>query len=199
LADALVAAGQSLGPGLNRGLSRGPRREEAPEDGSSGRREREPPMSYGHPRADGEGPASDRIRIPALLASREVRPPAAHVFPDWRGGRRQRRSDGGATRGRPGPALAVPPGAPRRFVQRYVHRVGGRQRGVQAHGPGRGGAPMGREEVQAQHELRQAVARPQVSPFPLPVRLPNTPLATPCCPAPTIVHFALPPLGTFFT
>lgn len=52
--------------------------------------------------------------------------------------------------------MAVPTRAPERFEQRWLHHLGGYQRGVQAHGPRRGGTKVGREEVQAKHELRQA-------------------------------------------
>lgn len=54
----------------------------------------------------------------------------------------------------PDPAVAVSAGIVERLQQRRVHHVGGHQRGVQADRPGRGGAPLGREEIQAQHELR---------------------------------------------
>lgn len=52
--------------------------------------------------------------------------------------------------------MAVPAGAPLRQHQHVVHRLGGNQRRVQAHRPGRGGSALGGAQKQTQHELRQA-------------------------------------------
>ena len=69
-----------------------------------------------------------------------------------------------ACRERTDPAVAVPAGAAVGLRERDVHHVGrdhvGRDfRRVQADRPGRGGAPLGRAQEQAQHELRQTEPR----------------------------------------
>lgn len=60
------------------------------------------------------------------------------------------------------PTVAVPARAARRFGERGVHHVGRHQWRIQAHRSGRGGAPLGRAQVQAEHELRQTLTRSQV-------------------------------------
>lgn len=50
--------------------------------------------------------------------------------------------------------MAVPTRTLERLKQCWLHHMGGHQRGIQAHGPGRGGTEVGGEEVQAKHELR---------------------------------------------
>jgi len=59
--------------------------------------------------------------------------------------------------------VAVSAGAARRFVQCRRHQLGGPIGRVPAHRPRRGGQAVGREEGQAQHELRQAEPGSQVS------------------------------------
>lgn len=56
---------------------------------------------------------------------------------------------------RPDPTVAIPARVAQRFVERNVHRLGGSQWRVQADRSRRGGATMGREEVQTKYELRQ--------------------------------------------
>jgi len=63
----------------------------------------------------------------------------------------------------PDPTVAVPAGAALGLQQRQLHHLGGHQWRVQAHRSRRGRPPMGRAEVQAQHELRQAQSRLEVS------------------------------------
>ena len=54
---------------------------------------------------------------------------------------------------RPDPVVAVPAGALVGLDQRQHHRLGGNQRGVQAHRPRRGRQKMGREEIKTKYEL----------------------------------------------
>ena len=66
----------------------------------------------------------------------------------------------------PDPAVAVPPGAALAAGAPPRHHPLGTRRGargrVPAGGAGRGGAHVGRQEEQGQHELRQAQPRTQV-------------------------------------
>lgn len=109
-------------------------------------------------------PPSDRHTQPGLAArgqscGREVQPPPTDLLADWVDSW-SRRSRGG--RRRTGSALAIPAGTALGFVEFLLHRMGGLERGVQAHRPGRGRASMGRTEKQTQHELRQIVTGTQV-------------------------------------
>ena len=58
------------------------------------------------------------------------------------------------------PAVAVPARAADGQELPELHLVDGRRLGVQAVGPGRGGAPVGHPQEQAQDELREAEPRP---------------------------------------
>ena len=51
--------------------------------------------------------------------------------------------------------MAVPARVAVGLVECGLHHVGGHQRRVQTDRPGRSGAPLGREEIKTQHELRQ--------------------------------------------
>lgn len=53
--------------------------------------------------------------------------------------------------------MAISLGIIERFLERGLHNVGRHQRRIQAHRSRRGGQTMGREEIQAQHELRQII------------------------------------------
>ena len=55
--------------------------------------------------------------------------------------------------------MAVPPRAPHRQELPALHRMVRRRLGVQALGPGRGGAALGHPQEQAQNELREAEPR----------------------------------------
>ncbi|PKK16406.1 ETS translocation variant 3-like protein, partial [Columba livia] len=59
------------------------------------------------------------------------------------------------------PAVALHPGAAAAGALPRGHRLAGRLRRVRHQGPGRGGAAVGRAQVQAAHELRQAQPRAQ--------------------------------------
>lgn len=82
---------------------------------------------------------------------REVQPPTTDLLADWIDG--WSRQLGGGRR-RTGPALAIPAGAALGYVQRVLYRVGGLERGIQAHRSGRSRASMGRTQEQAEYELR---------------------------------------------
>lgn len=59
--------------------------------------------------------------------------------------------------------MAVSLRTPQRLQQRWLHHLGGYQRGVQADGSGRGGPAVGGAEVQAKHELRQTEQSSEVT------------------------------------
>lgn len=59
----------------------------------------------------------------------------------------------GQPRQRPDPTVAILARAAQRFVKCRVHSLGGRQWRIQVNRSRRGGAKMGREEVETEHEL----------------------------------------------
>lgn len=72
---------------------------------------------------------------------REVQPPTTDLLADWIDGWSWQLGGG---RRRTGPALAIPAGAALGYVQRILYRVGGFERGIQAHRSRRSRASMGR-------------------------------------------------------
>lgn len=95
----------------------------------------------------------------SFSAGRKVQPPTTDLLAHWIDGWGRRLGGG---RRRTSSALAIPAGVALGFVQLFLHRVGRLERGIQAHRSGRSRASMGRAQEQAQHELRQAVARAKV-------------------------------------
>lgn len=68
----------------------------------------------------------------------------------------------GRSRFRPNPTVAVSPWTARWFGERCLYYVGRHQWWVQADRPRRGGAEMGRTEIETKHELWQAQQGTQV-------------------------------------
>merc|ERR1719319_1608699 len=117
-----------------------------------------PPLSFPRPLRPAERPG---LRgAPAL-----PQPPPLHgaeAGAEGRGGAGQLQPAGRLPGLRPHPALAVPAGAAHRRRLPAGHRVDRRRLGVQAERPRRGGQAVGRQEEQAQDELREAEQGPEV-------------------------------------